>query len=200
MNKKNPSTAEAELTAEWAAYSTDGSTVISADSVFEWIEDHYPDFSDEQIEALVDGADINGDGDVNYAAYTKLVCQTILKLDSEPLKATFDSIDTNKDGQISQEELNSVTGRMSLEQKLANLDLDHSGTLSFIEFLYSIFKTKGQSYLKEGRKSHDIHFICLKPIKHLLNTIQMAQAKSIVMNLPRGSPNIQLLTWLRLIA
>ena len=159
MNKKNPATAEAELTAEWAAYSTDGSTVISADAVYEWIEDNYPDFSDEQIEALVDGADINGDGDVNYAAYTNLVCNTILKLDSKPLKATFDSIDTNKDGQISQEELDSVTGRISLESKLANLDLDHSGTLSFIEFLYSIFKTKGQSYLKEGRKSRDIHII-----------------------------------------
>ena len=34
----------------------------------------------------------------------------------------------------------------------------------------------------------------------MLNTIQMAQAKSIVMNLPPGSPNIQLLIWLRLIA
>ena len=127
--------------------------MISADQLFEWIEDHYPELSEDEIVELVDGADINGDGDVNYAAYTKLVCQTILKLDSEPLKATFDSIDSNKDGEISREELNAVTGRMSLESKLANLDLDHSGTLSFIEFLYSIFKTKGQTYLTEGRKS-----------------------------------------------
>ena len=158
MNKKNPATAEAELPAEWAKYSTDGSTVISADSVFEWIEDHYPEFSEEQIEALVDGADINGDGDVNYAAYTKLVCQTILKLNSEPLKATFGTIDSNSDGQISSEELEAVTGRITLEKKLANIDLDHSGTLSFIEFLYSIFKTKGQSHLTQSKLNARIAF------------------------------------------
>ena len=86
MNKKNPSTAEAEFTAEWAAYSTDGSAVISADSVFEWIEDHYPDLDEDTIEHLVDGADIDGDGDINYVEYSKLVCRQILHLDSTPLK------------------------------------------------------------------------------------------------------------------
>ena len=34
----------------------------------------------DMIESLVDGADIDGDGDINYVAYTQLCCRKILKL------------------------------------------------------------------------------------------------------------------------
>ena len=43
---------------------------------------------EEEIEHLVDGADIDGDGEINYNAYTKLICQKILNLKSEPLKVS----------------------------------------------------------------------------------------------------------------
>ena len=39
-----------------------------------------------KIDHLVDGADIDGDGDINYVAYAQLVCRKILHLDSKPLK------------------------------------------------------------------------------------------------------------------
>lgn len=37
-----------------------------------------------------------------------------------------------------------------MEEQLAKIDLDHSGTISFVEFLYGIFKTRGESYLRTG--------------------------------------------------
>ena len=49
--------------------------------------------------------------------------------------------------------MSAVTGqdRTSLEDQLAKMDLDHSGTINFIEFLYGIFQTRGESYVMEGR-------------------------------------------------
>ena len=86
VNEKNPETAERELVAEWAAYTKGDDVSISADDVYDWIEYYYPEMTIEQIDHLVDGADIDGDGDINYVAYAELVCRKILHLDSKPLK------------------------------------------------------------------------------------------------------------------
>ena len=86
VNEKNPETAEKELIAEWAAYTKGDDASISADDVYDWIEYYYPEMTIEQIDHLVDGADIDGDGDINYVAYAELVCRKILHLDSKPLK------------------------------------------------------------------------------------------------------------------
>ena len=85
VNTKDPLTAEADIIREFSEYGEQPS-VISADQLFEWIEDHYPDMDEDAIEVLVDGADIDGDGDINYVEYSKLVCRQILHLDSTPLK------------------------------------------------------------------------------------------------------------------
>ena len=45
--------------------------------------------TEEEVDYLVDGADIDGDGDINYVAYSHLVCRKILKLDSRPLRVGF---------------------------------------------------------------------------------------------------------------
>ena len=53
---------------------------------FRTLKEKYPDMDEDDIEALMDGADINGDGDINYVAYVKLVCRQILRIDSTPLQ------------------------------------------------------------------------------------------------------------------
>ncbi len=78
-------TAESDLIQEFSKYGHQAS-VISADKLFEWIDDHYPELDEDIIEVLVDGADIDGDGEINYVEYSKLVCRQILHLDSVPLK------------------------------------------------------------------------------------------------------------------
>ena len=85
---KDPNTAEAELIAEWSAYAKEGEIAITADDVYDWIEYYYPEMTIQQVDHLVDGADIDGDGDINFVAYARLVCRKILHLDSKPLKVS----------------------------------------------------------------------------------------------------------------
>ena len=59
---------------------------ITSDGLFEWIDSQYPEISEEEIEHLVDGADIDGDGNVNFIAYADIVCEKILNLSSVALQ------------------------------------------------------------------------------------------------------------------
>ena len=62
-------------------------------------------------------------------------------------------MDEDDNAELSQEEIMKITGqsRATLEQQLTKIDLDHSGTISFIEFLFGIFKTRGESHLRDGK-------------------------------------------------
>ena len=59
---------------------------MTSDGLFEWIDSEYPEMSEEEIEHLVDGADIDGDGNVNFVAYANIVCEKILNLSSAALQ------------------------------------------------------------------------------------------------------------------
>jgi len=151
VNKSaNPKTAEAELVASMAEFGTNSHNMTS-DGLFEWIDSEYPEMSEEEIEHLVDGADIDGDGNVNFVAYANIVCEKILNLSSAALQDAFETIDTDKSGDISSEELS----RFSLEDQLAKIDFDNSGTISFVEFLFAIFRSKGESYLMDSFRQYD---------------------------------------------
>ena len=86
MNKRNQKTAESDIASEFAKYDPKNTSIISADDLADWIDEQAPHLSDEEIENLVEGADVDGDGSVNYKAYLHLVCQKILKLDSRALQ------------------------------------------------------------------------------------------------------------------
>lgn len=76
-------------------------------------------------------------------------------------KSAFDEIDVDHDKQLTVDEVAAVTGqnRSSLEAQLAKIDLDHSGTINFIEFLYAMFQTRGESYIMNGESKFQVHSI-----------------------------------------
>lgn len=77
-------------------------------------------------------------------------------------QSAFDEIDADHDKQLTIDEVAAVTGqsRTSLETQLAKIDLDHSGTINFIEFLYAMFQTRGESYIMNGKLTFRIKFFC----------------------------------------
>ena len=86
VNTYEPETAEETVNAQFAQYDRKGLSTITSEDLGDWIDAKAPHLSDEQIDHLVEGADIDGDGIINYKAYLALVCQRILKLNSAPLK------------------------------------------------------------------------------------------------------------------
>ena len=63
-------------------------------------------------------------------------------------QSSFDHIDVDHDGQISAEELKDATG--ADEKLFKKVDFDQSGSISFVEFLLSIFKTRDAGEIREG--------------------------------------------------
>ena len=88
MNQKDPKNAEKELVASLAEYGIDNHN-MSADGLFDWIDNYYPDLSEEEIDHLVDGADIDGDGNINFVAYSNIVCDKILNLNDAALEVAI---------------------------------------------------------------------------------------------------------------
>lgn len=154
INTYEPETAEETVTAQFAQYDPKGLSTITSEDLGDWIDAKAPHLSDEQIDHLVEGADIDGDGEINYRAYLALVCQRILKLNSAPLKEVYKYIDEDHDGQISPEELMKATGASS--DMFEKVDFDHSGSVSFVEFLFSIFKTKDTGAIRAAFEVYDI--------------------------------------------
>lgn len=63
-------------------------------------------------------------------------------------QSSFDHIDVDHDGEISAEELKDATG--ADEKLFKKVDFDQSGSISFVEFLLSIFKTRDAGEIREG--------------------------------------------------
>ena len=76
----------AQLMSEFEKYDPKKTTEISHDDLADWIDLQAPHLTDEEIDHLIDGADVDGDGKINYKAYANLICNKILKMDSKPLQ------------------------------------------------------------------------------------------------------------------
>ena len=79
VQSKNPTTAEEDVIREICIFAN-GEQTISKNGLEDWMYKIHPEFDDDLLEHLADGADVDGDDDIHYSAYVRLVCQQILNL------------------------------------------------------------------------------------------------------------------------
>merc|ERR1712130_183921 len=95
VNKRNQSTAEADMMAEFEKFDPKSTSIINADDLGDWIYDQSPNLSDDEIEQLVEGADVDGDG---------VISQKELEKATGASAETFEKVDFDHSGEISMTE------------------------------------------------------------------------------------------------
>ncbi|CAG5106315.1 Oidioi.mRNA.OKI2018_I69.chr1.g2787.t1.cds [Oikopleura dioica] len=76
---KNPAKVEQEVLQDLEQFA-EGSETINKDQLQDWLFKIHPEFDDDLLDALAEGADLDGDDEINYIAYVQLVTRQILKL------------------------------------------------------------------------------------------------------------------------
>jgi hypothetical protein len=90
---KNPAKVEQEVLQELEEFS-EGNETINKEQLQDWLFKIHPEFDDDLLESkialtynlpngfsdLAEGADLDGDDEINYIAYVQLVTRQILKL------------------------------------------------------------------------------------------------------------------------
>lgn len=74
---KNPAKVEQEVTQELEA-AAEGKETINKEQLQDWLFQIHPEFDDNLLDMLANGADIDGDDEINYIAYIHLVTRQIL--------------------------------------------------------------------------------------------------------------------------
>ena len=91
---------------------------------------------------MLRGADLDGDGTIDYTEFIAAAFQKDLLLSSDNLQRAFRMFDTDGDGSISREELKAVFGGGHVNQRdeavwdeiMAEVDKNQDGEISFEEF------------------------------------------------------------------
>lgn len=121
-------------------WDTDGNGNISEEEMCRVLKQLCPDFTDEQIHALFNAADVNKDGSVNYEEFIKFLANPRKKLsqaDLDALRAIFDRFDGDKDGLLDNPEFNNMLQNM-LPHRADDFDvadIDGNGAIDFDEFV-----------------------------------------------------------------
>ena len=91
---------------------------------------------------MLQAADINGDGRIDYTEFIAAAYQKDLLLSNKNLEGAFRMLDANSDGQISKDELRAVfggghvsgRGEQVWDEIMQQVDTDNDGSISFVEF------------------------------------------------------------------
>ena len=94
------------------------------------------------VEEMLRGADLDGDGTIDYTEFIAAAFQKDLLLSGDNLMRAFRMFDTDGDGTISKEELKAVFGGGHVNQRgeqvwdeiMAEVDKNQDGEISFEEF------------------------------------------------------------------
>lgn len=102
------------------------------------LADHY-DYSDEEVENLFHGIDIDGTGKVHYIEFVAATIEAHGAIDEERLAEAFDRIDSDDSGYITVSDLRAFLGQdipQSYIEKIINeADILHDHRVSYEEFL-----------------------------------------------------------------
>merc|ERR1712228_942231 len=94
-------------------------------------------FSEEELKAIIEMGDIDGDGKISYDELLKSTVQKKLAADEARVFKAFQTFDKNGDGKISVSEMSQVLGKDETEVKalIAEVDTDNNGQIEYDEFI-----------------------------------------------------------------
>lgn len=93
--------------------------------------------NENELDKIIESIDSDGDGHISYEEFLKVSIDQKLLINDKNLKLAFNNFDTNKDGQLSIDELKHVLGTTDndyIKEIIKNIDKDNNGNISFDEF------------------------------------------------------------------
>lgn len=112
--------------------------VISLSEFKDTLSDHY-EYSDEELERMFNGIDIDGTGTVHYCEFLAATLESQGAIDEERIAEAFDRIDSDDTGYISVQNLRDFLGEDLptdyLEDIIEEADMNSDHKISYEEFL-----------------------------------------------------------------
>lgn len=112
--------------------------VITLPEFKETLSEHY-DYTDQELELMYHGIDIDGTGTVHYSEFLAATMESLGSIDEERIAEAFDRIDCDDTGYITVENLRDFLGddipTSYLEQIIDECDLVRDKRISYEEFL-----------------------------------------------------------------
>nr|XP_037276735.1 calmodulin-beta-like [Rhipicephalus microplus] len=202
MTKKTrPADTEEEIREAFKVFDSDGNGFITADKLRHVMTTLGEKLTDEEVDAMIREADMDGDGQVNYEEFVALITtvekeeqalRKIIKMSDSlsddtiaELREAFALFDKNSNGAISTKELGNVMRALGqnpteaeLKDMIAEVDTDGDGTVDFPEFL-ALMTKKGRSAdteeeIREAFKVFDRDgngFITAAELRHVMTTL-----------------------------
>ena len=96
----------------------------------------------EAARKCFEAIDQNGNGVIDYSEFVCLISQNIMLGSEEMVKKIFDELDLNKDGRISEQELQHKLGKemptSSIRQMISEMDTNQDGHIDYTPLAFSI--------------------------------------------------------------
>lgn len=141
--------------------------VITLDEFKEAILEFYT-YSDEDLEKLFKGIDIDGSGKVHYSEFLAATLESVGSIDEERLAEAFDRIDIDDTGYITASDLRNLLGENVpldyLDAIIDEADLLHDHRISYDEFL-AMWNIESDEKLQKAKNS-----VCTKHLESMSRT------------------------------
>lgn len=156
---------------------------ISLDEFSAALKAHYA-YTDEEIERLFRGLDIDGEGSLQYSEFLAATLEAHGSIDEERLAEAFDRIDCDDSGEISVSNLQALLGsdisRRYMEGIIDEVDITGNHRISYDEFL-ALWDARDdakladiQEMVRSKRLSHDSR----SPMSRLLSSFSSETSAS----------------------